>query len=54
MITLQTPIVERTLYLAKPIDISSINDVVKEINKIIDLDILRFCQIESKFSYYRL
>lgn len=53
MITLPSPATERTLYLSKPIDASSINDIVKELNKIIasDSDVSRFCQIESGFSY---
>ena len=53
MITLPSPVTERTLYLSKTIDTSSINDIVKELNKIIasDSDISRFCQIERGFSY---
>lgn len=53
MITLPSPVTERTLYLSKPIDASSINDIVKELNKIIisDSDISRFCQIEKGLSY---
>lgn len=53
MITLPSLVTERTLYLTKPIDASSINDIVKELNKIIvsDSDILRFCQTEKAFSY---
>lgn len=53
MITLPSPITERALYLSKQIDASSINDIVKELHKIIasDSDISRFCQIERGFSY---
>ncbi len=53
MITLPSPVTERTLYLSKQIDASSINDIVKELHKIIasDSDVSRFCQIERGFSY---
>lgn len=53
MTTLPSPITERALYLSKQIDASSINDIVKELHKIIasDSDISRFCQIEGGFFY---